>query len=41
MLDAYIAMGGDEDKKGHIEAKKLSDTIKYEFELTIDIDVIF
>ncbi len=33
-------MGGHPDKGGHIEAKKLIDTIKNEFELTIDIEVI-
>ena len=40
MVDAYKALGGEADKSGHISAKKLRDTIKNEFELTIDIDVI-
>jgi len=34
-------MGGLPNKEGHIEASKLIDTIKNEFELTIDIEVIF
>ena len=38
-LDAYIAMGGEADKEGHIEASKLIHTIKNEFQLSIDIEV--
>lgn len=37
MLDAYIAMGGDPDGGGCIDADKLIETIKTEFEMTIDI----
>ena len=38
VLDAYVAMGGDEDGGGNIDADKLIDTIKNEMEMTIDIE---
>lgn len=38
ILDAYIALGGDEDGGGNIDADKLIDVIKNEFEMTIDIE---
>ena len=38
MLDAYVAMGGDDDGGGCVNADKLIDTIKNEFEMTIDIE---
>ena len=38
LLDAYIAMGGDPDGGGCIDAEKLIETIKTEFEMTIDIE---
>ena len=31
LLDAYVAMGGDEDGGGCVDAKKLIHTIKHEF----------
>ena len=38
LLDAYVAMGGDEDGGGCIDADKLISTIKEEFGMTIDIE---
>ena len=38
LLDAYVAMGGDEDGGGCVDAKKLVQTIKHEFNMTIDIE---
>ena len=37
MLDAFVAMGGEQDGGGCVDADKLIDTIKREFEMTIDI----
>ena len=37
LLDAYVAMGGDPDGGGCVDADKLIATIKTEFEMTIDI----
>ena len=37
-MDAYVAMGGDEDGGGSIDAKKLIRIIKEDFEMTIDIE---
>ena len=37
MLDAYVAVGGPEDKSGNVNASLLIKIIKEEFELTIDI----
>lgn len=37
---AYLAMGGDEEKKKGIDRQKLISLIKDEFNLTIDIQVI-
>lgn len=37
LLDAYVAMGGDDDGGGCVDANKLIDTIKNEFQMTIDI----
>lgn len=37
ILDAYVAMGGNEDGGGNIDADKLIEVIKDEFEMTIDI----
>ena len=36
---AYLAMGGDEEKKKGIDRQKLISLIKDEFNLTIDIQV--
>lgn len=38
MIDAFVAMGGQEDTSGHVDAKKLITIIKMEFGLTIDIE---
>lgn len=37
-LDAFVALGGDPDGGGFINAKKLIKIIKEEFEMTIDIE---
>merc|ERR1711934_480281 len=38
LLDAYVAMGGEPDGGGCVDAAKLIDTIKREFQMTIDIE---
>jgi Ca2+-binding EF-hand superfamily protein len=38
LLDAFVAMGGEPDGDGAINAEKLIQTIKHEFEMTIDIE---
>ena len=38
LLDAFVAMGGDPDGGGCVDADKLIETIKKEFEMTIDIE---
>ena len=38
MLDAFVAMGGEPDGDGAINADKLIATIKHEFGMTIDIE---
>ena len=38
LLDAFVAMGGEEDGEGCVDAKKLISTIKEEFQMTIDIE---
>ena len=38
LLDAFVAMGGEPDGDGAINAEKLIETIKVEFEMTIDIE---
>ena len=38
LLDAFVAMGGQPDKEGSIDASKLIKTIKRDFEMTIDIE---
>ena len=38
LLDAFVAMGGEPDGDGAINAEKLIKTIKEEFEMTIDIE---
>ena len=40
LLDAYVAMGGDEDGGGCVDADKLIETIKNEFQMTIDIEAL-
>ena len=38
LLDAYVAMGGEPDGGGCVDATKLIQTIKEEFQMTIDIE---
>jgi len=38
LLEAFVAMGGEPDGDGFIDADKLINTIKNEFEMTIDIE---
>ena len=38
LLDAFVAMGGEPDGDGAIDAEKLIATIKHEFEMTIEIE---
>lgn len=38
LLDAFVAMGGDADGGGCVDAQKLIQTIKEEFQMTIDIE---
>ena len=40
LLDAYVAMGGDEDGGGCVDATLLIHTIKGKFEMTIDIEAL-
>lgn len=37
-MDAFVAMGGEPDGEGCVDAKKLIKTIKEEFQMTIDIE---
>ena len=37
-LLAYVAMGGQEDKEGFVDANKLIKIIRDDFEMTIDIE---
>ena len=38
LLDAFVAMGGQPNGDGFIDADKLIKTIKNDFEMTIDIE---
>ena len=38
LLQAFVAMGGEPDGDGSIDADKLIDIIKNKFEMTIDIE---
>ena len=38
-VDAFVAMGGNSDKSGTVDATELIKTIKDEFKMTIDIEV--
>ena len=40
LLDAFIAMGGEEDGDGSIDAEKLIQVIKHDFQMTIDIEAL-
>ena len=37
-LDAFVSLGGESEGKGNVDAKKLIDIIKHQFEMTIDIE---
>lgn len=39
-LDAYVAIGGPEDKSGHINGSLLVRIIKEEFQLPINIEAL-
>ena len=39
IVDAFVAMGGNADKSGSVQAEMLVNVIKVEFEMTIDIEV--
>jgi Ca2+-binding EF-hand superfamily protein len=41
ILNTFVAMGGDSNKKGTIQKKKLIEIIKDQFGLTIDIEAMF
>jgi hypothetical protein len=38
-VDAFVAMGGNRDKSGHVDVEYLIEVVKDEFEMTIDIEV--
>lgn len=38
MVDAFVAMGGNEDKSGEIDSQRLIDVIRHQFEMTINIE---
>ena len=40
LLDAFVAMGGDQDGGGCVQKDRLIETIKKEFEMTIDIEAL-
>ena len=40
LLQAFVAMGGEPDGDGSIDADKLIDIIKNKFEMTIDIEAL-
>ena len=40
LMDAYVAMGGDKDGGGCVDAEKLIKTIRDDFEMTIDIEAL-
>ena len=40
ILDAFVAMGGEEDGGGNIDADRLTAIIKDELEMTIDIEAL-
>ena len=40
LLDAFVAMGGEPDGEGCVDAQKLIKTIKEEFQMTIDIEAL-
>ena len=38
VLDAFVALGGKDNKQGYVDSKSLIDIIKKDFEMTIDIE---
>jgi len=40
-VDAFVALGGQPTKEGYISKNTLIEIIKTEFELTIDMEVLF
>ncbi len=38
VIDAFVAIGGNEDLSGHVDAQKVIEIVKKEFQLTIDIE---
>ena len=40
LLQAFVALGGEADGDGSIDADKLIDIIKNKFEMTIDIEAL-
>ena len=40
LLDAFVAMGGQPDGEGCVDAQKLIATIRDEFQMTIDIEAL-
>merc|ERR1712096_152681 len=41
VLDAFVALGGEEDRSGFVERKRLVQLVREEFSMTIKIDRIF
>ena len=37
-LDAFVSLGGEQDGTGHVDASRLINIIKNEFQMTIDIE---
>ena len=37
-LDAFVSLGGEQDGSGHVNADRLIDIVKNEFQMTIDIE---
>lgn len=37
-MDAFVAMGGNSDKSGTVDANKLIQIVKTDFKMTIDIE---
>ena len=38
MIDAFVAMGGNEDKSGEVDSNLLIDIVRNQFQMTIDIE---
>ena len=37
-LDAFVSLGGEQDGSGHVNAQRLIDIVKNDFQMTIDIE---